>query len=183
MGVASQGGGGIPAEYQQVEWIGHANNTAVINGVSPYSNVERVILDVEFTVKPKYGGAIILAKSQTTFPCGTTNNDPSLTVRTHRGFDCSPVTSVNGAIARATYTFTKLENVPISSAFSLFGWSNANYTCGLKAYGAEMYDTSNVLVCDGVPVYRKADDVIGLYDVITQTFFPGTGTWTKGADV
>lgn len=31
-----------------------------------------------------------------------------------------------------------------------------------------------------VPCYRKADNIIGWYDIITQKFFPGTGTWTKG---
>jgi hypothetical protein len=40
-------------------------------------------------------------------------------------------------------------------------------------------------VQDFVPCYRKADGVIGMYDLVTDTFFTnaGTGTFTKGADV
>lgn len=38
---------------------------------------------------------------------------------------------------------------------------------------------------DGIPCYRKSDDVIGLYDLVSKQFYTnqGTGTFTKGADV
>lgn len=36
-----------------------------------------------------------------------------------------------------------------------------------------------------VPCYRKADGEIGMYDLVSKTFFTnaGTGTFTKGAEV
>jgi hypothetical protein len=36
-----------------------------------------------------------------------------------------------------------------------------------------------------IPCYRKSDGEIGMYDIVTRTFFTnaGTGTFTKGADV
>lgn len=36
-----------------------------------------------------------------------------------------------------------------------------------------------------IPCYRKSDNVIGMYDTVTQTFYTnaGTGTFTKGQDV
>lgn len=44
---------------------------------------------------------------------------------------------------------------------------------------------SNVLVHDLVPCYRISDSVIGMYDLVTGTFFTnaGSGTFTKGNDV
>lgn len=40
-------------------------------------------------------------------------------------------------------------------------------------------------VMDLIPCYRKSDSVIGMYDLISGTFFTndGTGSFTKGADV
>ena len=47
------------------------------------------------------------------------------------------------------------------------------------------YDSSGVLICDLVPCYRKSDGVIGMYDLVRETFLTnvGSGTFTKGADV
>lgn len=49
-----------------------------------------------------------------------------------------------------------------------------------------VYNTTTLdVVLDLVPCYRKADNVIGMYDLVTDTFVTktGTGTLTKGADV
>ena len=43
-----------------------------------------------------------------------------------------------------------------------------------------------ILIADYVPCYRKSDGVIGMYDLVTNTFKSNannTGTFTKGADV
>lgn len=39
------------------------------------------------------------------------------------------------------------------------------------------------VIADLKPCYRKADSVIGMYDLVSRQFFPASGTWTKGADV
>ena len=52
----------------------------------------------------------------------------------------------------------------------------------LKAF--DIYD-GNTLVRNFVPCYRIADNVIGLYDLVNNTFYTnsGSGTFTKGSDV
>ena len=47
------------------------------------------------------------------------------------------------------------------------------------------YDKNNTLICDLVPCYRKADGVIGMYDIVRKIFLTnaGTGSFTKGANV
>ena len=42
-----------------------------------------------------------------------------------------------------------------------------------------------VLVTNLIPCYRKSDDVIGMYDTVSDTFYTnaGTGVFTKGANV
>lgn len=44
---------------------------------------------------------------------------------------------------------------------------------------------SNVTIAYFIPCYRKSDNVVGMYDLITNTFLTnsGTGTFTKGLDV
>jgi hypothetical protein len=53
----------------------------------------------------------------------------------------------------------------------------------IKAF--KYYDKTNTLICDLVPCYRKADGVIGMYDIVRKIFLTnaGSGTFTKGADV
>lgn len=53
-----------------------------------------------------------------------------------------------------------------------------------NCYGIKFYD-AGVLRQDWVPCYRKADNVIGLYDVINNVFktTDGTGTLGKGGDI
>ena len=55
---------------------------------------------------------------------------------------------------------------------------NGNYWAYTKArvYSLKMY-TDGVLVRDFVPVRRDADGLYGLYDNVTQNFFPGTGNF------
>ena len=50
-----------------------------------------------------------------------------------------------------------------------------------KIYGFQIYDNDN-LICNLIPCYRNSDKEIGMYDLITDTFFTnqGTGSFTYG---
>lgn len=50
---------------------------------------------------------------------------------------------------------------------------------------AKVYSFEIIGKFKGIPCYRKADNVIGMYDTVSQTFLinAGTGTFTKGSDV
>ena len=52
-----------------------------------------------------------------------------------------------------------------------------------RFYYSKLYQ-NDVLVRDYIPCYRKSDGEIGVYDFVTNTFFPnaGTGTFVKGND-
>lgn len=62
--------------------------------------------------------------------------------------------------------------------------SESSLGASMRLYYLKMYSNS-ALVRDFIPCYRKADGVIGLYDLVSQTFFTnqGSGTFTKGGDV
>lgn len=54
-----------------------------------------------------------------------------------------------------------------------------------KLYAFKIYDGNDDLYADFVPVYRKSDNVIGLFETVTQTFYTndGTGNFSKGGDI
>jgi len=57
--------------------------------------------------------------------------------------------------------------------------------CGTQNIYSHKIWENGVKVQDFVPCYRKADGVIGMYDIVNDVFYQnaGTGTFTKGADV
>ena len=59
-----------------------------------------------------------------------------------------------------------------------------NRNCVVKLYRYKLYE-NDVLVRDFVPVYRKSDNVAGLYDTINDVFYinQGTGSFTVGANI
>ena len=54
----------------------------------------------------------------------------------------------------------------------------------MRLYYLKMY-TDGVKVRDYIPCYRKSDNVIGLYDLVSKTFYTnqGSGTFTKGNNI
>lgn len=50
-----------------------------------------------------------------------------------------------------------------------------NAKAGMKLYRAKLWD-NDVLVRDMYPVKRKSDNAVGLYDVVSKTFFGNAGT-------
>ena len=82
----------------------------------------------------------------------------------------------------SNYTFTESNNV------YLFGLNNsgtlAQTGLGCRIYNAKLYVGSNV-VADFIPVKRKSDNVLGMYDATSGRFLTnqGTGTFTAGSEV
>jgi hypothetical protein len=72
----------------------------------------------------------------------------------------------------------------------LFACNGVEDTNGNRRYKGKLYSFA-MTAADGIPIrnfvpcYRKADDVIGLYDTVGGVFYTnsGTGAFTKGADV
>ncbi len=67
----------------------------------------------------------------------------------------------------------------------LFAYRTDRYHFNGKIYYFKWLDSNNELVQDLVPCYRKSDNEIGMYDLVSNTFYinAGTGTFIKGPDV
>lgn len=61
----------------------------------------------------------------------------------------------------------------------LFSWNNNN-TADFRKFVGKIYSfkiyNNDILVFDGVPCYRKSDNVAGLYDLVNNTFYTSQGT-------
>ena len=69
--------------------------------------------------------------------------------------------------------------------FNIYNNTN-DYTCSCKLYSLEVINRDGECLRHLVPCYRKADNVIGLYDTIGDEFYTNTisGTsLTKGSNV
>lgn len=87
------------------------------------------------------------------------------------------VVSVNGEIVCIGTAYSSTDaNVLINSLAD--GAKQSGKIFWFKIYN------DDVLVYHAIPCYRKSDSVIGMYDIVNNTFYTnsGTGTFTKGAD-
>lgn len=192
----------LPAEYQQVEWIG-SSGTQYIN--TRYTLYEKGIycnfmLDsinssneicVFGKLEPGYTGYYWLYKptdsqmwgvtrGRKSFPVGeiTTNQWHTLSIQ---GDYNNPTVEFDGV--PKPQSSESAGNATTYRPIYLFG-NNFNEsfrygaTCKIKRFTIDNF-------ADFIPAYRKSDGVIGMYDIIRNAFYTnsGTGTFTKGADV
>lgn len=84
---------------------------------------------------------------------------------------------------------TGTEEKPVSRTLFLFAVNDAGETrkfySKTKMYYVNLYDSSSELIANFIPCYRKSDNIIGMYDTVSNTFFEnqGTGSFIKGNDV
>jgi len=142
---------------------------------------------------------------------GSSANTPSVTTTlgTRFNLDIRTLPSKNVVVLKSgqqvvnqTYSGTVLsrQNAYLSSSASttvghIFIFSNHNSSRGasnaaiqnigaMRLYSFKLYDNGE-LVRDFVPCYRKANNEIGLYDLVNGVFYTnkGTGTFSKGSNV
>ena len=199
-------GGRLPSEYQEVEWI-ESHYTEYIDTGYIGNQDTRIVFDYQLT---QYASSSHLARmfgdrasfiSRGIMFNFTYNNTANIgiqygnAVRNYGSpytqdldrhlidYNNNQVTYIDDDII-TSYSYVTFTT---PSTIKLFAYTNegaVNLGLRAKCYSVKFYEGSN-LERDFVPCYRKADDVIGLYDLVYGTFYTnqGTGTFTKGQDV
>ena len=91
-------------------------------------------------------------------------------------------------INNVNYTSGETTSIDGTYTFYVGSFNNAGsvFSKGFsgKIYYSKLYN-NNILVFDGVPCYRKSDNEIGMYDLVSNTFYTnaGTGTFNTGSVV
>ena len=185
----------LPREYQKVEYIESTGTQYIDSGFYPNSQTK---IDVDFLhgsnniyfvlgawddvsnafLVTSFGNTTELRSGgDTNFSFDRVNNEKN-----------TASFSLNQAIFNGnTQTKTNTSSLTrINKSMILFGRDNAGniQLSEVRIYSNKIYD-NNTLVRNFIPCYRKADNVIGLYDTVNNQFYTnaGTGTFLKGANV
>ena len=202
-------GGRLPSEYQEVEWILNDN----IGGTRGYfdtqlsvANATRIQANAKFEwVAISNNESCVLGCRTDADRCMIFNMYPNLTweigyatsyksgstftlntlYEASADFQSGSQTVVaNGnTVVSSTIGGTVTQTLPLYILANNFNNYQRNYTRA-KIYSLDI-TIDGVKERDFVPCYRKADNVIGLYDLVYGTFYTnqGSGTFTKGQDV
>lgn len=200
--------GGLPSEYQQCEWIRNNSGSPYLKTVQVANNSWPLSIRCGFyatgfgvyngfvvqvgTNTGSYNRAGIFAKNNVSFKMGTYNYYTESGAVTNKRVDAVLEYTTSGAslvadVAGTVYTKDTTDLPPTSwpdRYFYVFCMANNNKMIG-RIYYVQVYQNGKALL-DMIPCYRKSDGVIGMYDLVTRTFFTNaatSGEFSKGADV
>lgn len=196
----------FPEEYQRVEYIEATGTQWIDTGLLSKDNITKIeaktyreTIDANQILFGMYNGTNICyfeyLESNDVLGLKWLNSNkinPSLSVWASIYIRNICFTNIDGQLsykvndcktAIGTTTTTPTGN----SHYYLFACNsqgNAIYQSKCRLYSFRVYKDFE-LVRDFVPCYRKSDNVIGLYDLVSKTFFTnqGTGTFNKGVNV
>lgn len=190
----------IPNEYKEVKYIESTGTQYINTGI----NVNTTTSRYETKINPSsVSGAsgIFGTRNNNSVPDSSSMNVflvngafrlDWLTGANYTVNNISPNTEYSISITRGFATinnvdYTSEQTTSVNSLYTFFigNFNNAGspYSKGFsgKIYYSKLYN-NNILVFDGVPCYRKSDNEIGMYDLVSNTFFTnaGTGTFNTG---
>ena len=195
----------LPNEYQQVEYIETTGTQYIDSGV-PLKNGLKIVVDWIYkdadSGNSYTGGHIDSPGNRWLIGSQRQNNNYFFAVgtgNTTTGFkfgnrdvveaywaNKDSYIKVNGVQSTSSFNHLTLAEEPNYTFY--MGAVNRNGTATLNPkltiYNWKFYQ-DDVLVRDYIPCYRKLDNVIGMYDLVTGTFYTnnGTETFLKGVDV
>lgn len=189
--------GGLPKEYQRVEWIAGTSTTMAYNAIDTGIKMQP---NIEITIGASWNQSFTAAYDRLV---GLDNlgwlearsNASALTLYpTAQGTYSSNLTTTRTEV-KITPTYWSVNGTTIRTYYSpTFGNTNIildSNTIGQYTYGGRysIWDCTikvgDNVVFNAVPCYRKSDNVIGMYDFVSQTFLTssGAGTFIKGDDI
>lgn len=197
MGVVAEGKfkqGELPSEYQQVEYIESTGSQYIDTGFIPNQDTE---IDSHFYYTYSNDSSLFGARSNssTQFFLNMSYNGSIIAFQyasnIHQTITCATgeyYASFKSQIFKINNNQYSITKTNFNAEVSLYLFCNNNngttqYFSKAKLYHCKIWDNQN-LVRDFIPCYRKSDNVIGLYDLVNNTFYTnaGTGTFLKGAD-
>ena len=196
----------LPNEYQEVEWIesngGQMINTAVLD--TNRANLPKYQLEADVAIPvANSSSAIIMSKGQQpgcwvgNVMSGTAVGLGSVEGQYLTGIDITSRNNyklfwtgsgsdITATVQCGAQTVSKTVAITIdaTSPFTFFSDAAQDFSAKCRIYRAKVKQNGTD-IRDIIPCYRKSDSVIGMYDIVNDTFYTnsGTGTFTKGSDV
>lgn len=197
----------MPNEYQEVEWIENNSRGTYFNTQLSVANATRIQANAKFEwVQAEPNERCFLGCRTNTDRCMIFNMYPSLTweigyatsYKSGSTFTTNTLYEVSADFQSGSQTVVANGDTVLSSTIvgtvmqtntlwvlgNNYPQSGNKFYCRAKIYSLDI-TIDGVKERDFVPCYRKADDVIGLYDLVYGEFYTnqGTGTFMKGPEV
>lgn len=193
----------LPAEYQEVEYLQNVSrsNQYITTG-QRFTETTEIDIQFMFTTAVygyvcKYGMNLNQFSTQATMPAYmsnamlyylTMNNSiaSSATVGTKMTTaynNASHQVVENGRVLGTFSDFSGLTNI---GGIYLFGNTAETSNSEIRIYSFSIKNNiTDGIIQELVPCYRKSDNEIGMYDIVSNTFLTnsGVGSFNKGADV
>ena len=191
----------LPREYQRVEYIESTGTQYIDTGFIPSAST---VLDTtsqfmaDYTNPPVtrvsgistgegrlgFGHAKSFETGYFVFTVGYANVGTTVSFDTNKHrfrIKYAEYASIDDYVVTFGVVFEGKYSVPIFAAITKNG---IDYFCDMRLYDYKLYDGEEIKR-DFIPCYRKSDNVIGLYDLVTETFYTnqGTGVFLKGEDI
>ena len=188
----------LPNEYQEVEYIESTGTQYIDTGVAP-TNKTNIKLDIEFISGESNSWIPLIAERtkvsdysgfSAMFGIWINSNTKEIALN-YVDTDTAAITGTNGdgrhiysntenkfyldntlIKTLSTSSFTSTINLYVFALNELFIGSTNIETrnCTAKLYELKIYD-DNILIRDFVPCYRKSDNEIGMYDLVSNQFY------------
>lgn len=179
----ASGGGGLPSEYQQVEWIGTSQGVAT--NTTPHISV----------MIPFQAGDVFTSHYK---PINSKSDAVVVAIRALKYAFFEVYFDKNGTVAKS-YNRVRIVEQSYNGTFYIIkssptmteanSWYNiafysTNYPADYRYYYF-LHERSGEKIAELIPCYRKSDGKIGMYDTVNGAFYAntGTGVFEKGADV
>lgn len=193
----------IPNEYQEVEYI-YIPNTAYIN--TKWTPTEGSLFNIKYGLVsagfpfgtgylPRLACSHSFSNAQLYNPDNSswgiyvfdTPSSKIVDIETYTTSKANGCYVIQNGKKQAVGTTARETNFDAALPMLLGAWQYNATTIRqgeINLYYAKASD-NGVPKFEMIPCYRKADGVIGMYDLVSKTFFTnaGTGSFTKGADV
>lgn len=192
----------LPTEYQQVKYLQSGGTQWIDTGIKAQSSTA---ISIDFAILQGFSfstysfvfGAMIDATMATSYSVAI-NGLSSLRMPNGTSFQTVNISSLSYNQPTNIYyrnNQQKINDIQVSTLtanannttnIALF-WRNSDDrlsqtpTANLRIYSTRLY-SDETLIRDFVPCYRKSDNVAGMYDLVTNTFYTnaGTGDFTVG---
>ena len=184
----------LPKGYTELEYL-ESTGTQYIDTTVPMSGNANFDIEMSnFVTSTQHSGAfgvdnngqqpavgLISATSSTTFQAsGTIYTFTDVTSKQIIGYHSQKLYVNNSHVATG--------NIPGDYPYTiyLFSYHSAsNFFGKVRIYSAIFYDSSENEIRHFIPAKRDSDDVLGMYDIVTDTFFTnqGSGSFTAGPEV
>lgn len=167
----------LPDGYTQLEYIEADGTQYIDTGLS----TGKFIHDIQFTTTDRNlmgfsttaGTFWGTEDGDSSFELGISEIPANTTARNYITFNTLDSDNFTLSVGDSVINFAKSSVV---TTYALCHVPNSDYFCHAKLYGFYAFDSTGNLTQDLIPAKRNSDNAIGMYDLVTETFFTNSGT-------